>query len=186
MMRHSLFFAVWPDAVMRARLSEAAERALSNRDAQDGRRVDPSRYHLTLAYLGNHAQVSPQIIEPIVEAAESVRAHACTLILDRVGHFGADVGWLGASTCPDTLSALHAALHARLADMGFPAPTPTTPFVPHVTLLRRARTPLADAALKPAWPWCIDAFALVQGTLTSSVRYRVLRTFPLSERSRST
>ncbi len=170
--RQRLFFALWPGAGVRRRVSELARRHTPPR----GRRVAESKLHLTLAFLG---EADDELRCCAEAAAGVVGGEAFTLELDRIGHFRrARVLWLGAETAPPALAGLHARLIARLArDCG--RPVETRRFRPHVTLARkvgRARPRSLDEPV--AWP--VTDFVLVASRLTpEGARYRIVRRWKL-------
>ena len=73
-MSHNLFFALWPDDDVRARIASAA-RQLKKAHAPRGRWIEPHRYHLTLRYLGAHATVPDALL---AAAQRQLPAHEVT------------------------------------------------------------------------------------------------------------
>lgn len=112
--------------------------------------VDPSLYHLTLAFLGN----TPSSALPrLHELGQRVAAGAApfTLTLSQPGSFGSRGGgaalWVGLAGELDALAALQSTLVASLRDALFDFDA--KPFRPHITLARRRR----DARQPPlTWP----------------------------------
>jgi RNA 2',3'-cyclic 3'-phosphodiesterase len=179
-MAHSLFFALWPQPDIRADLFGAASRVLGGRERKGERRIASTRYHLTLAYLGRYVERLEHEIGQAVLAAEQVRMPGFVLDLDRVGHFGDEVLWLGCTTCPQPLQQLHAHLCERLQTHGFKLKTDSTSFVPHVTILRRPAPPRTGTLTSPVH-WRVNRFSLMHGVLGNAAGYRVVRTFSLED-----
>ena len=165
-----LFFALWPDDEVRARLERWSRElhALCG-----GRTTRPENLHVTLAFLGS---VEEARVAEVERAAGEVAPRAVSLVLDRPGYRKHNrIAWAGASTVPPALDAFVAELRSALARsrVGFDAKG----FVSHVTLLRDAREPKAMPALHPIL-WKIDGFALVQSvTLPRGSRYEVRRSW---------
>ena len=84
--RHRLFFALLPDADAQRRIGKVAE-DLRNSKTIRGSWGDPSRYHLTLQFLGDF-ETADATIAQAAQAAESVRFPPIDLVLDRVATFG--------------------------------------------------------------------------------------------------
>jgi len=149
-----LFFALWPDDATRARL-DAWTQALHR--AGGGRMMRAQNVHLTLAFLGG---TDPATLPAIEAAAARVAPRAFTLTFDEPGYWRHNqIAWAGVSSVPAALDDLVAGLRAALvaAQIAFDA----KPFVPHITLVRKARPgfPLPD--LEPiVWP--VSGFVLVR------------------------
>ncbi len=160
-----LFFALVPDAALRAALRE---RALEMARQIGGRAVPPGNLHLTLAFLG---EVEPARVTALATIYGALPTEQFALTLDRIGEWHhAGVAWIAPSVVPPLLSALHAQLSAALAAAGFVVES--RPFRPHVTLVRRRARPLPDAACEPL-AWRITRAALmVSERVGSAIRYR--------------
>lgn len=162
-----LFFALVPDAALRAALGE---RALAMARQIGGRAVPPGNLHLTLAFIG-------EVEAARVAALESIHAtlstEPFTLTLDRIGEWHhAGVAWIAPGKVPPLLAALQARLNAALAAEGFAVES--RPFRPHVTLVRRRARPLADTGCEPL-TWRIERVALMLSEpVGSAIRYREL------------
>jgi RNA 2',3'-cyclic 3'-phosphodiesterase len=148
-----LFFALWPNAVTRARLDRWGQ---ALHEVCGGRRTRADNLHLTLAFLGNVADARLAEVEA---AMARVAPRRFLLTLDQPGHWKKNgIAWAGTSAVPAELEALAAELRASLAAASLPFDP--QPFAVHVTLLRDARAPAAMPALEPiAWP--VDGYALV-------------------------
>lgn len=82
------------------------------------------------------------------------------IVLDRLGHFPrARVGWLGCSAVDASLAAFRDGLLAALEAAGFAADV--RPWVPHLTLYRKLRTPLPTLEFEPI-VWRCDRFELLR------------------------
>lgn len=166
-----LFFALWPDEGVRARL-EAVTAALPVRQ---GRRVPSENLHITLVFLG-HVEESARACAEAV--ADSVVATPFEFHLDQLGFWpGPRVLWLGASTIPTDLLRLQTQLHEGLRQCG--VELDERPFKPHMTLMRKASTRGQLGTIEPI-DWQVEHFVLVE-SVTHSDRavYRVLKTWGL-------
>ncbi|MDY7116184.1 RNA 2',3'-cyclic phosphodiesterase [Halomonas sp. SSL-5] len=143
-----LFLAIEPPPELRARLGALADLA---RAQCGGRRVPDESLHLTLAFLG---EVETARVEALTEWLQGVSPEGGEWRLDSWGTFRRPgIVWAGGKTPDPALTALQARLWDDLESLGLGG-RPSR-FVPHVTLLRRARR-LALDALPPialAWPW---------------------------------
>jgi 2'-5' RNA ligase len=123
--------------------------------------MQPRSLHLTLAFLGD---TDPAARDAAIAAAGDVGVVPFEFVIDRSGFFrqGRERGvlWAGGGA-PAALEALASDLRARLAATGVPFDRKA--FVPHVTLLRGARAPLAPIAIAPI-VWRVRDFALVAST----------------------
>ncbi|MGM0913707.1 MAG: RNA 2',3'-cyclic phosphodiesterase [Pseudomonadota bacterium] len=163
-----LFLALEPPPELRARLGELADLA---RTHCGGRRVPDASLHLTLAFLG---EVEEDRAEALAEWLQGESPEGGEWRLDRWGTFRRPgIVWVGGRTPDATLTVLHEGLWDGLEALGH-AGRPTR-FVPHVTLLRRARH-LATDGLPPvdlAWRW--RRLTLLRSfTLDDGPRYEVL------------
>ena len=165
-----LFFALWPDDAVRARLAHWSRELHA---VCGGRPMRAENLHLTLAFLGN---VEDARVDEVERAAGEVELSAATLVLDTPGYWKHNrIAWAGASTVPAELETLVRELRAALANwrIRFDAKS----FASHVTLLREAREPPAIPELAPI-EWRLSGFALVRSvTLPKGSRYEVLRSW---------
>lgn len=162
-----LFFALWPDEVLRVGLVERREQL----GPVSRRRVPDHNLHLTLVFLGDQ----PADRLPRIEAAAGqVRGRACELVLDRFGWFpGARVLWLGGEP-PAALAACRRDLAARLERSGLTFDR--RPFCPHVTLFRQV-SPRPAQPQPPPMRWPVRDFSLIESI--PGRPYQVLRTWSL-------
>lgn len=175
-----LFFALWPDDAIRARMQAAAQ-ALKLAHEPRGRWTSPARYHLTLQFLGDFEQLPPALAEDACAAAAAVGSSRFDLPLDIAGSFRnrSIPWWLGCSTMPAGLQQLWDRLGVQLARAGVRVAS-SPRLVPHVTVLRDAAGPLPDTAIDPV-EWPVDSFALIHSRLGAHGGYRVLGQWPLRD-----
>ena len=169
---HRLFFALWPSNDVRQGLADAASRLLREHEPA-GRRIGPHRYHLTLQFLGEYADLPPSLVAKASAAATSVEVMQFDLVLDRAGSFRnrSIPWWLGCEAIPDGLLQLSDSLGAALARSGVRVQSGKA-LVPHVTVLRDARQPLPVTPVEPL-RWPVDSFALIHSELGARNAYTV-------------
>ena len=165
-----LFFALWPDAAVRARLARVA------RDIDQGRRMDADNLHITLYFLGNTTAGAQACVE---QAAETVTGQPFELTLTEIGHWPRpQVVWLGPQEIPPPLLDLYTGLVSAIRPCGFEPERRA--FHPHVTLARKVRRLQQAPTVEPI-VWRVEDFCLVESRTTpAGVRYEVLRHWPLS------
>lgn len=171
-----LFFALQPDAATRARCADAA------RTGQPGhcRWVAPENIHLTLVFLG---ATTPEQRDCAERAVDGHGVSPFVLSLNSMGHFPKpQVTWLGTTTIPAELIRLVQFLTNGLSRCGFSLDA--RPYVPHVTVARKARRPPTRRSIEPI-PWHCDAFVLMKSdTVHGLPRYEVLRRWRLGSHPR--
>ena len=149
-----LFFALWPGAAVSAELSEAGKYL---HGICGGRRTRVETIHLTLAFLGD---VEPARVDNLRALAGEIRAPAFTFNLTRLGWWSHNrIAWAAPDETPDELVLLTDELRERLLGAGFRFDT--KPFVPHITMLRKAECgnkPLPSVAIE----WRVEDFVLVR------------------------
>jgi 2'-5' RNA ligase len=175
---YRLFFALWPDPDLRARIVRAAATALAS---AGGRAVPPDNLHVTLAFLG---EVARGRLGDVIAAAAAVPVERGEQPFDRIGTWGRGGALVLEATRPVApLVALERALGARLKAAGLTLDR--RPFRPHITLSRRptGRWPPVPggagefAGLPLRWSW--DGFVLVaSATGAAGSRYTPLERFP--------
>ncbi len=167
-----LFFALWPDDDVAARLyalgCEAHARC-------GGRRMRRDTLHLTLAFIG---EVAPERLPDLIAVGNALSTAPFTLSIDRLGAWRHNrIAWGGAQLTPEPLDACAAALASALAGAGFP--TERRAFVPHVTLLRRIERPIAPCEVEPIL-WPARRIALVRSRRDSEgARYEIVAEWPV-------
>ncbi len=165
-----LFFALWPDEDVRARLGGIA-RACS--EQAGGRRVPDENLHLTLVFLG---AVGAERARAARELVSTLGFAPFALSLDEVGFWPRPrVVWFGSSTPPDALARLLERLNAGVAALGH---TPERRrFAAHVTLIRRARRRPRLRVEPVDWP--VEDLCLVRSELgAAGARYEVVARSP--------
>lgn len=168
-----LFFALWPDEAVRARLW----RALGKVPLKDGKRVAAENLHITLVFLGPVTADQRSCVESV---AAAVQGKGFRLTLDRIGHWPKPrVLWAGSSAAPAELLALVQALTEGLKRCGF---TPEArPFQAHLTLARKVSRVKPGLIMEPV-AWQVDRFCLVRSlTLPEGAKYEVVASWPLAE-----
>jgi 2'-5' RNA ligase len=166
-----LFFALWPDEAVRARIDAMA----AGLPVRAGRRVPRDNLHITLVFLGGVAESARRCAEAV---ADGVRARPFSLSLDQLGHWPRPrVVWVGASTMPDKLARLESALRQGVTQCGIDVDD--RPFAPHMTLFRKVSRAGRMAVAEPI-EWRVDHFVLVESvTNADGAVYRVLRRWNL-------
>ena len=166
-----LFFALWPDDATRLALAEWCRRI---HRVANGRPTRAETIHQTLAFLGD---CEPARLAEVETAAGRVPPRRFELVLDRAGLWNHNrIAWAGASAVPGELDALVAELRTVLVEARFVVDR--KPFVPHITLVRKARPGAALPALEPIH-WQVAGFALVRSVLRpDGSDYAIQRRWP--------
>ena len=175
--RARLFFALWPDEVVRAGLAKLAREA---RGECGGRAIPAEKIHLPLFFIGH---VEGARIARFEAAAECVGGEAFELALDRIGYWRHnEIVWAGTTRVPAALVTLEASLRKALIAEGLPGDD--RPYAPHVTLVRDAEGKPAPREVAPL-VWRVEDFVLVESvTVRGGVRYDVRRRWPLARGGR--
>jgi 2'-5' RNA ligase len=164
--RERLFFALWPDEMVRARLAAQVV-------PFEGRHVAADNLHLTLAFLGDTDADRRACCERV---AGTVPFTPFELVLTDVQwQRRRGIVWMAAHEIPAGLRELVSALNEALAGCGF-APE-SRPFRAHVTLARKVRRgrPVKSDPIR----WWIDRFWLVSSQLQAGgSRYTLERCWP--------
>jgi len=166
-----LFFALWPDAEIRAALSDLAHRY---RGECGGRTMRAETLHLTLLFVG---MLPRRQLQALIAATDGLAFRSFDLELAAWRCWRHPrIGYAAPQASPAALDDLAHALRERLSVAGLPFDAKA--FSPHVTLLRNIeRTTSAQAIVPILWP--VRSFALVQSIPTASgVRYEILKAWP--------
>jgi RNA 2',3'-cyclic 3'-phosphodiesterase len=165
-----LFFALWPDAAVRAALFHAAREPVR---LSGGQATPKDRLHVTLAFLGSLTDAGLEIARGVPPIAVG----AFDLTFDRLGSFAnGGVLWAGLQLVPSALLDLERRLWDELEGRGFVREQRL--YHPHLTLARRCRRTV-DVELPPV-PWRATELALVESLPAGrKVHYEVLETWPL-------
>lgn len=169
------FFALWPSP-------EALEAldALAGKMARlcGGRRTRRESLHMTLAFMGT---VSAQRHDRLHAIASRIWSESFELTIDQLGYWSHNrIAWAGCSTVPTQLRRLYEVLEKNLLEEGFRLDE--RPFVPHITLVRRALCrglPTLPAPIR----WQVTEFALVATLMQPAEKqYVSLASWPLKLR----
>ncbi|MDR0379044.1 MAG: RNA 2',3'-cyclic phosphodiesterase [Candidatus Accumulibacter sp.] len=172
-----LFFALWPpEDLSRALAGEA--NILARRFG--GKPMRRETIHLTLAFLGELAATR---LPAAIDAGRRVDAASFDLVVDRLGGWRHNhLLWAGCATPSEGLRSLVTYLREQLCatTIAFDA---APHFVPHLTLVRKARFTHADVDERLPRPlvWNCARFVLVHSRPAAVGReYAILESFDLS------
>ncbi len=165
-----VFFALWPNAGLRASLSALARRMPAN-----GRPVPAEHLHLTLAFPGT---VTAAKVAEMVERTDALRLPQIRLVLEELGWFRRPrVAWVGPAQAEPELEALAVRLNELCRATG--VAMEDRPFRPHVTL-RRFVTRFESVSIEPL-DWRPREMVLIEsGQGGHPGPYRVLHSWVLS------
>ena len=163
-----LFYALWPDALVRKHLARAAA-ALAL--AGDARRVPCDNFHVTLAFIGEVAEWQLPTLRRI---GGTQRVPECVITFDGYEYWSeAQVVVAVVRESPAALIELSTALHRALSRSG------ALPLRAHVTLARKVAQAPVLQALSPI-QWNVRSFSLVSSdTRGAHSVYTVVDTWPL-------
>lgn len=166
--KRRVFFALWPDDAVRRQIASLAREVCE-------RPVPAANLHMTLLFLGMQDAAA---LDCFRQAAGQVQGAPFELTLDRYGGFARKrIQWLGASVLPAVLAELVENMALGMAGCGFEAEK--RPFVPHITLSRKAKKPLEGLVPEPV-VWPVREFVLAESVSTpEGVRYPVLERWKL-------
>lgn len=168
---HNLFFGLFPDPATQARMGHAVGELRAGASIP-GRWLTPARYHMTLHFLGSYPALPLERVAAAGKAAGQLAVPPFEVILDRAGHFSHGIGWLGCTRAGTHLQALWEQLRQALARAGI-EPGGHARFIPHVTVLRDARKPLAPQPITPI-VWQVRELVLIDSVLGAHGEYRPL------------
>lgn len=165
-----LFFAIWPDEQLQGQLLQWQRLLVTT-----GKPVPKERLHLTLAFLGDTAKETEDLL---IRKAKALCHPSFEFTLDQIGYFKRpQIAWLGSSKVPNPLSLLHQKLSEIIKDCGLPPPEES--FKPHVTLARKTQRPV-EPSVPPHLIWRVSEFCLVQSRQTEQgPEYRSVGVFPM-------
>lgn len=147
-----LFFALWPDAAVRAQLATLIPASPD----RNGHPVPVANLHLTLAFLGNQSRIQQDCVET---AAARVSAAGFELVIDSLDYWPRPrIVWAGMQTPPSALMTLVERLNQALVACGYQPEHRI--YQPHITLARKALHPPAQTQI-PAIVWQAREFCLV-------------------------
>lgn len=165
-----LFFALWPDEQVVRKIKQHAIKYFS--DCQ-GRILEKSNWHITLAYFGVSDVKTQACLE---QQAEKIKSKSFELSLSQCGFWKKPaVAWLAPSTIPEELHQLAFELQQALIPCGYKPEL--RDYQPHVTLVRKAKQSPSINEIQ-AIPWFVDKFCLVESkTEAQGASYTVLKTW---------
>lgn len=171
-----LFFALWPDAATRERLTQTLRGIVP----AQARATHSDDLHITLVFLGSLDASTQDCAEQAAALVPAlVSAEPFTLTLDKLGYWQRPrILWLGAAHCPDVLLDLVSRLGQALQPCKIKPDE--RPYQPHLTFARKVQTAAVLPALSEPIEWPVSSFALVESQpISDGARYRVLTTWPL-------
>jgi 2'-5' RNA ligase len=176
---HNLFFALWPDADVRAQI-DATARHLKQVHAPSGRWIKPHRYHLTLHFLGEHVNLPADLVAAACAAGDRVSGRAFDFALDRAASFANRKipWWLGCRELAPGLAQLRDGISAGLRASGYGI-RDEVDAVAHVTILRDADRALPATPIAPI-KWAVGEFVLIDSRLGHESSYTLMRRWALS------
>lgn len=153
-----LFLALWPDEVVRARLTGVMD---SLQSTVSGKWVRPDNLHITLAFLGDvEAERWPELHHIGAESA----GQGFSLALDHVQFWPRNgIVCLAPRHAPPALTALAADLSKRLRGAGFSIES--RPYKAHLTLARKGRSERTFLPLAESVIWTPQAVCLMESHL---------------------
>lgn len=131
---------------------------------------------MTLVFIG---AVSPEQLDRIKVLAQEIRSEPFEMSIDRLGYWPHNrIAWAGCSEVPSCQRRLYDSLTDSLLAVGFRLDK--RPFVPHVTLVRKARCSELPGLESPIY-WPVREFALVASVpQPNEKQYLSLSCWPLS------
>jgi RNA 2',3'-cyclic 3'-phosphodiesterase len=173
---HRLFLGLFPDAPARDAIN-AVVAGIRPGLSPGIRTNDPSRFHLTLHFLGDSEGIRSDLEQAAIDACARVHARDFDVRLDYFSTFRGKkpIGVLRNRLTPPRLQALHDELKTPLARAGF-ARWLEPDFEPHVTLFYGDRE-LQPQAIAPI-RWRATEFRLIRSVYGQSV-YHTLGCWPL-------
>lgn len=172
-----LFFALWPDAAVRAACLDAQRDLKLRNSITGGKWTAVERLHLTLLFLGS--AITAEQEAAVLAVAARVQSPPFTVNLDHAGCFRkkSPPWWLGTRNVPAELTALLVQLNAGLLEARVSPDRER--FAAHVTILRDAPRTLPETAIKPI-AWDVRDFVLVRSHLERQpAEYEVVGRWPL-------
>jgi RNA 2',3'-cyclic 3'-phosphodiesterase len=179
------FFALWPDAALRARLRAEV---LARLGGVVGRPLEPLDWHVTLRFLG---RIDAAQLAALRAQADEVRASPIELRFEAIEYWAQArvLALVALAEVPREARALAQALErlARAAGLG----AQERPLRPHLTLVRGVRTAPAPGVTgrlpdlsAPGLTWQASEFHLAESIVpeplgASERRYRTLQSWPL-------
>lgn len=169
---HRLFFALLPGEEVRRQVEHATTEVAASQHLR-ARMIRPSRYHVTLHFLGDHPALREDIVRAAMAAAGKVQASPFDLVLDHAAGFhGREPPCvLRCSEVPEGLQALWNDLRQALVLGGVGAHL-SRQFTPHVTYAY-SRGAVPQAVPVSPIRWRVEGFALLHSIIGGG-DYRLL------------
>jgi 2'-5' RNA ligase len=168
-----VFFALWPEALVRRELHTLATEYQSRCEA---RALRADTLHMTLLFLGGMERARlPQLMQTVGK----VSMPPFGFVLERLSFWPHNrIGYAASLVEVPALDKLITALQQELVAAGFLIEN--REFNPHVTLLRHVGHILESQAITPIM-WWVDSFVLVESVMTDQgVHYKILQRWPLA------
>jgi 2'-5' RNA ligase len=167
-----LFFAIFPDPPVAARIAQLAQR-LHGEHGFKGKPLGAERFHITLHHVGNYAGLPPDIVAAAIEAATTVGMPSFEVAFDRALSFTGKPGnrpfvLRGGESMLPFQQALLTVINKTQA-----ASRTKSPFTPHVTLLYDDRI-VAEHPIETV-AWTVREFVLVHSLLGRTVHVPLAR-----------
>jgi 2'-5' RNA ligase len=175
-----LFFALLPDAAAIVQAGAITD-TLTGAHGLSGRRLAPSRLHVTLHHVGDFAGLPADVVGRAKAAGEGLRHAPIAIRFDRAGSFVRRQRTLplvlrgGGQVIP--VIAFQHVLGEAMARQGFRMP-PSSHYTPHMTLLYDPRY-VEPKAVTPV-EWTAREFVLIR-SLIGKTRHEVLGRWMLIE-----
>lgn len=150
-----LFYAVWPDATLRAQLGAVIDWL---QQSATGKWVRLDNLHLTLAFLG---EVDATRWPELGRIGADTTGAGFTVVFDRVEFWPWNgILCLGSNETPEALKQLARSLAGRLGEARFAIES--RPYRAHVTLARKGRAERTRLELPEPVAWTARSFCLVE------------------------
>jgi RNA 2',3'-cyclic 3'-phosphodiesterase len=162
-----LFFALWPDADVAARLEcVAAQLNVSS----PSRLVHAKNYHVTLAFIGEVAESRLAVLQTV---GESLRAPCCSITFDSLEF------WLESRVVVAVATEIPPGLYSLWTQLHEATGLPQSRLRAHVTLARKmVQAPVLQAMSQVSWQ--ATSFSLIRSEMGGrESAYTVVDTWPL-------
>jgi len=165
-----LFFALWPDDDIRARVVRATRAEVRG---TDGKPTPPENLHMTLNFLGPTPQ---SLIHSLIERVSALPLAPFELTLEQYGYWQrAGTLWLGPNETPRPLAELVGDIGRISHELGLPRNRRA--FIPHMTLARKVGRLAPKEPPRPI-RWPVNEFVLAESALGGRhSRYTILEHF---------
>ena len=167
-----VFFALWPETGVQSALDRAAHKLYAS---CGGRQTRRDTIHITLVFLG---EVELARLDVLRAAADCVQAPAFSWELGKFGWWRhSRIAWAAPEATPSALTQLVGQLQNGLKEAGLQFDV--RPYLPHVTLLRKADCRHAALSAEPV-TWEVKDFVLVRSVPgPEGSAYEIIGRWPL-------